>query len=242
VLKTDVEIGDSGVILDTIPAWDIKSNGEWWARGADTAGGDYAARNGIVVARTGDPITTGSAETWGDTFLAFNINEAGDWVLAGTTSETDLGRDAVLVLNGETVLAREGDAVELDLDGNGQFDDAFIGRGNNVLTAFEANDVFINEAGDVYFFANLRDEAGNDLNSNPSFGTPQAFLRILAGGLPCIGDLNGDGVVDLSDLATLLANFGTVGGATPEQGDLNGDQSVDLADLTLLLSAFGTTC
>lgn len=242
VLKTGQPIGGSAVILGTIPAWDIKSNGDWWARGADTGTGDYAARNGVVVAKTGDPITPGSGETWGDTFLAFNINEAGDWVLVGNTSEGDLGRDNVMVLNGETVLAREGDAVELDLDGNGDFDDAFIGRGNNTLAAFEANDVFINEAGDVYFFASLRDEAGNDLNSNPSFGAPQAFLRILAGGTPCPGDLNSDGVVDLADLTTLLSNYGTVGGATPEQGDLNGDQNVDLSDLTLLLSAFGTTC
>src|SRR5262245_42454591 len=26
---------------------------------------------------------------------------------------------------------------------------------------------------------------------------------------PCTGDLNGDGIIDISDLATLLANFGT---------------------------------
>lgn len=58
----------------------------------------------------------------------------------------------------------------------------------------------------------------------------------------CPGDLNGDGVVDVADLATLLSNFGTLSGATPEQGDSDDDGDVDLADLTTFLSLFGTTC
>lgn len=60
--------------------------------------------------------------------------------------------------------------------------------------------------------------------------------------LPCPGDINGDSVVDLLDLAGLLSGFGITGGATLEDGDLNGDGNVDLGDLTLLLSAFGSTC
>ncbi len=54
-------------------------------------------------------------------------------------------------------------------------------------------------------------------------------------------DTNGDGVVDLSDLATLLANFGSTE-ATSSQGDLDGDGDVDLSDLAALLAAFGQTC
>ncbi|MBI5865185.1 MAG: hypothetical protein HZB38_11885, partial [Planctomycetes bacterium] len=56
------------------------------------------------------------------------------------------------------------------------------------------------------------------------------------------GDLNGDHAVDLSDLAALLSNFGTLSGATYADGDLDGDGDVDLPDLTLLLSAFGSSC
>ncbi|MCC6360126.1 MAG: hypothetical protein IT450_15385 [Phycisphaerales bacterium] len=59
---------------------------------------------------------------------------------------------------------------------------------------------------------------------------------------PCPGDLDGDGDVDLSDLATLLSNFGTTGTATPEQGDSDGDLDVDLTDLAVLLGGFGSTC
>lgn len=58
----------------------------------------------------------------------------------------------------------------------------------------------------------------------------------------CPGDVNGDNVVDLTDLATLLGNYGTGSGGTYSQGDLNGDGAIDLSDLSLLLSAFGTTC
>ena len=58
---------------------------------------------------------------------------------------------------------------------------------------------------------------------------------------PCVGDLNGDRRVDISDLAVLLAHFGTTG-AQPADGDLDGDQDVDLSDLARMLSVFGTTC
>ncbi|MBI4130049.1 hypothetical protein HY468_01895, partial [Candidatus Roizmanbacteria bacterium] len=51
------------------------------------------------------------------------------------------------------------------------------------------------------------------------------------------GDTDGDGDVDLSDLTTLLTNFGKSG--TALSGDTNGDGDVDLSDLTTLLSNFG---
>ncbi|MHC4180775.1 MAG: anti-sigma factor, partial [Planctomycetota bacterium] len=56
------------------------------------------------------------------------------------------------------------------------------------------------------------------------------------------GDLDGDGCVDLTDLATLLANYGTTSGATYEDGDLDGDGDVDLADLAILLGNYGEGC
>ena len=56
------------------------------------------------------------------------------------------------------------------------------------------------------------------------------------------GDITGDGVVDLSDLAELIAHYRTTSGATYEDGDLDGDGDVDLSDLAELLSAYGTGC
>jgi hypothetical protein len=56
------------------------------------------------------------------------------------------------------------------------------------------------------------------------------------------GDLDGDGVVDLSDLAQLLANYGSTSGATYYDGDLSGDGAVDLVDLASLLGVYRTGC
>ena len=53
-------------------------------------------------------------------------------------------------------------------------------------------------------------------------------------------DAQGDGDVDLSDLAIVLANFGTQEGATQSQGDSDGDGDIDLQDLATLLADFGT--
>jgi hypothetical protein len=61
-------------------------------------------------------------------------------------------------------------------------------------------------------------------------------------GVPCPGDLDGDGEIGLGDLAVLLANYGAPSGMTYEDGDLDGDGDIDLADLAALLAVYGTTC
>jgi hypothetical protein len=59
--------------------------------------------------------------------------------------------------------------------------------------------------------------------------------------LLCPGDLNADAVIDLIDLATMLASFGAPV-AKAKHGDIDGDGIVGLPDLTILLSSFGTGC
>ena len=51
------------------------------------------------------------------------------------------------------------------------------------------------------------------------------------------GDLDGDGDVDLTDLATLLGDFGCTNNCA---ADIDGDGDTDLTDLSLLLSNFGS--
>lgn len=57
---------------------------------------------------------------------------------------------------------------------------------------------------------------------------------IAASPLPCISDLNGDRVVDGSDLGKLLSSWGTA------SSDITGDMIVNGQDLGVLLAAWGT--
>jgi len=57
------------------------------------------------------------------------------------------------------------------------------------------------------------------------------------GPTPCVGDIDGDRDVDLSDLAALLASYNCDGG-----GDLDCDGDTDLADLAALLAGYGVEC
>lgn len=75
---------------------------------------------------------------------------------------------------------------------------------------------------------------GYDLPSG--LGSPKGLAGL--GGPNTIGktgDLNGDGKVNIQDLAKLLINFGK----TTTVGDLNGDGKVNVQDLALLLVNFG---
>lgn len=242
-LSVDMSTGGTGPLMADIFANRMIPNGDWLSRGdqpTPNLDDDWFVRNGILVAKTGDPITPTlrGAENWGAVFSGIAGNNLGDWVLVGNTDNADPAINEVMVYNDsfydiQTVVAREGDPV--DLDGNGAFDDdAFIGRGTNTLTAFAANDVYITDQKLVYFIANLRDGAGNDLQSNPSFGTPDAFMRRLVD--PCPADLVRDGVVDIFDLLQLLSAWGTDGFGAVLDLPRN---SVDVADLMKLLSAWG---
>jgi hypothetical protein len=255
--------GSSVVMADVFNTY-LLSNGYWYSRGDDPNDDDWAARNGTLVAATGDPITTGSSEHWTDVFLAFSGNQNGDWVLAGSTDNADTQFDSVIVLNGTDVIVREGDPV--DLDGNGAFDDdVYIGRGTSTSSAFRTS-IALTDDMVLYFMASLRDGAGNDLGS---FGTGgDAFLFVdLAEGCPapgtsgnyCTADVypnNGDGVwnfaddgdciINISDIGELLPNYGTTSGATREDGDIYpvgaGDGAVDISDLGEMLAQYGDDC
>ncbi len=60
------------------------------------------------------------------------------------------------------------------------------------------------------------------------------------GGADCVGDANGDGVIDSGDLNVVLGEFGQSGEGLA--GDLNGDNQVNSADLNIVLGEFGNVC
>ena len=61
----------------------------------------------------------------------------------------------------------------------------------------------------------------------------------IAGNFVLVGDLNGDGVVQIQDLLGFLEAYGVIGDDLA--ADLNNDGSVTTQDLLILLSAFGTS-
>lgn len=76
-----------------------------------------------------------------------------------------------------------------------------------------------------------------DLGSyqGPAGGTVQLDFAVVFQGA-CVADLNGDSVVDASDLGILLGAWGFCDGC---EADLNGNGSVDASDLGTLLGAWG---
>lgn len=56
----------------------------------------------------------------------------------------------------------------------------------------------------------------------------------------CPGDLDGDGIIGVSDTLEILASFGCVGSDCV--GDIDGDTIVGVSDILQLLSVFGANC
>jgi hypothetical protein len=57
----------------------------------------------------------------------------------------------------------------------------------------------------------------------------------------CLGDIDGDLLVNTTDLTYFLTNFGTTQ-PTNTGGDLDGNGTVDVTDLTIFLTNFGRSC
>ena len=59
----------------------------------------------------------------------------------------------------------------------------------------------------------------------------------------CLGDLDGDGLIAVSDVLVLLADFACETPPAPEcTGDANGDGATNVGDLLVVLAAFGDPC
>lgn len=159
VIREGSPVAGSAVIADDTFACSMLSNGDWFARGDDAAADDWAVKNGVLIAKTGDPLN--GSENYGNAFADFTGNRVGDWLLVTNTDNTNPLIDQVMVVNGVEV-CRENDPI--DLDGNGLFDD------NVFIRAFQANDTRFMDDGTIYFLANLQDGAQVNLGD--------AFLRM----------------------------------------------------------------
>ena len=208
VLQSGTAIVASGVIVEDIFNFVLLNNGDWYARGDVTGSNDWFAKNGVLLAKTGDPIVPGSTEHWGPIFYAMHANNNGDYVLAGNTDDPNTGRNSVVVLNGQTVIVREGD--RLDLNGNGQLDDdVYIGRTTPDNDSFDADGIQIADDGTVLMMVNIRNNDGQEYNVVPAFGSPSALIKITPGSdcPPCAADYNNDGGITGEDVAAFFDDF-----------------------------------
>jgi sugar lactone lactonase YvrE len=104
---------------------------------------------------------------------------------------------------------------------------AFDAKGNLFASAFQGYVYEFTPAGSQSTFATVPTEGPYGLALAPAAES---------------GDANGDGRVDVNDLAIVLTNFGSTGRSW-SQGCMDGDPTgtVDVNDLTIVLANFGTT-
>ncbi|HEX2838273.1 MAG TPA: hypothetical protein VHN77_09130 [Phycisphaerales bacterium] len=231
-----------GVGTSTAAAIDafMSRDGSHWITTGTNSGTtplDWVVRDGVRVAGTDEDITPASpsGELFDDaiftsTFFSVAVNNVGDYVVGGVTNATDINTNAVLVLNGTRVIAREGDPV--DVNGNGLNDD------NVFVSVFNNHDNALTDDGKFYFVADLRDGAGAALNS-------QAFMYIDLNAVPgCDSiDFNGDGLFpDTADIDDFLSVFsGGPCSNDPNCADIdynNDGLFPDTLDIDSLLSVF----
>jgi len=223
----------SSPVASTAPLMNaMMGNGDWLAYGSNADGGDWVVRNGSVIAATGEPIHTGASEVWGATFYTQTWfyaagNPRGDYVVGGVFEGPTISNAAV-VLNGERIIARENDPV--DLDNNGVFDDGLY------IRTFIDDRIFMTDDW-LYMVVRLRD-AASALCDATDTDRGQALIRIPLGSgggcPPCAADFNEDGGVDGGDVEAFFTTWESGGGC----GDVNQDGGVDGGDVEAFFTAW----
>ena len=185
-------IDGSGILGVTMSA-----AGDWFARGdLDGTNRDWVVQNGTVVALGETPIVAGSTELWDDAvyppgFFGHAGNGFGSYLVGGVTDHVDPALDAVIVLDGAVVVARESDPV--DLDGNGAMDDGVF------IDAFGDDDLALLDDYRVLAVVTLKDAAGSRVG--------QALVEFDAGG--DLGTSYCDAVPNSTGVAGSLAASGS---------------------------------
>jgi hypothetical protein len=230
--------GAPTITVSTLDQVSLAPNNDWYMRGT-YAGGAWATKNGLLIAKTGDAV---GDHAWGapytfsgnlqSSFYAVGGNSNGDWVIVGRTDNPDASADDVVVVNGQVVLS-EGDPVPVDNNNDGVLDTVYVGRGNGAFNAFAYNtNTPVGLAPDrtLYVMANLRTANMFGVDVAPTFNTfGTALLRVTPGLPPCCRiDFNGDGSVgtdaDIEDFFACLS--GACCPTCPPNADFNCDGGV----------------
>lgn len=257
---------DNGV-LSTVPNWQSAEtaiqnsvafadyNDDGWedmavAKWVNFQSGVYRNNNGTML--TVPSWTVGNTDSekgidWADV----DGNGLPDLALGHSPTRLYLNHEGVLSLAWEAVGTYFGHS-ELrfcDVDRDGDPDLAEIHFSNGKTQIYQNNDGVLDASptwvydspavGTAIAFGDINGDHWPDLVCGYS-GNPCVAV-FYNHGPACQGDVNGDGVINIADLATLLANYRTTT-TNYYAGELNGDGVIDLADLAELLSLYGTSC
>jgi len=235
IIQENIQLASAGfqsAAADIAPftSLTMEGHGSWFAGGSLNNSTDWVL-GGIgpafnVSALTGGDVIPGSGgETWSQTgnpatfFLACG-NTLGEYIIGGTTSEANPLRNSVVALNGQRIVARENDPV--DLDANGVFDDGVYIRG------FLPAQGFLSDAHDLYLLVSLRGHNAAACNGPDTIDVGQALIFIDLDAQPpspCgSADFDGDG--DTGTDLDIEAFFACLGGdccGTCGSADFDGD-------------------
>jgi len=224
----------------------LQANGDWLTRVRFTDGTGGAIRNGVLLAQSGDAVNgsvpgerfseapwTSSPDT---TFAVVTGDSAGNVVLGGFTDNPNTDANFVWTYNGHEFL-RYGD--QIDLDGDGTLDNAFIFNSNYASASPSALGGFI--ADDGVFYTNV------EWRSADGTVTGDAFIYVNAvSAAPCPWDCappGGNGVINIDDVLQVINEFGMANGAcdnAPDNGDGTfGNGIVNIDDLLGVINNFG---
>ncbi|MHB1035218.1 MAG: PA14 domain-containing protein [Pirellulales bacterium] len=192
-------------------------------------GGDYRASFSVLAAPP--PMVQGAAVNAGGpaspqramvtnvavTFSGLVQLDAGALEVAQTGDGTATVSVATSEVAGKTVATVTFVAGTTLVESNGSLKD-----GNYVLTVH----------GDLVHDTSFGTALDGDGDGSAGGDYTFAFFR-----LAC--DTQGDGKVDIFDVATLQVNYGQTNGMTPAQGDFDGDADVDIFDVALLQVQYG---
>ena len=148
------------------------------------------------------------------------------YLTLGQTTGDGLWQHGIKKENGQTILT----FAALDMTGQGELYESETSIGNFTLTPVQAGNTIINCTGALLTNANagtLSNVKGNGLELTINPGNPVVS-----------GDINGDGVIDISDLMLVL-NYITIYEPTLEQlqaADFNNDGVLDISDLMILIN------
>lgn len=216
---------DGRIVGMSFTAGDADRRATMWVNGAIRDLGTLGGASSHAYAINDSGIVVGCSDSIGGVIHAFRYETN----TSGTvTSRTDLGS-----LSGRTSFA-------YDVNNRGDIVGTSAARAVMWTSGaiVDLNAVIPASAGWKLEAAWAINNVGEIVGMGQHFGYPHAYL-LTPSDCP---DLDGNGVVDLVDLATLLAHFGTGSAATFEDGDIDTDGDVDLTDLATLLSYFGSNC